>query len=259
MSAEFTCGDPAGLAGYLYDECDARERAAIDAHIASCPSCLGELAALGATRTALASWAPPEAKLGFRVTSIADAPAEGTPRSGGNVVSGPARWWQRPLPGWAQAAAAILMFASGALIGVGTTAAPPAVVQAPAQPAASAVSAGDLASLEKRLRAEMHTLRAASSTADARAGAPAGNAAGDAALLERVRALVAESEQRQQRELALRLTQVVRDVDTQRRMDLVRIERTFGQMEGYTRPELADQRDMINYLIRRTGMQRSPQ
>jgi hypothetical protein len=37
------------------------------------------------------------------------------------------------------------------------------------------------------------------------------------------------------------------------------IEQTFGQMEGYTRPELANQRQMINYLIQRTGAQRIPE
>ena len=41
-------------------------------------------------------------------------------------------------------------------------------------------------------------------------------------------------------------------------MDLTRIEQTFGQMEGFTRPELADQRQMINYLFQRTGA-RAPQ
>jgi hypothetical protein len=74
-----------------------------------------------------------------------------------------------------------------------------------------------------------------------------------------VRTLLAESEERQQRELALRLTQTLRDVDAQRRTDLMRIEQTFGQMEGSTRPELANQRQMINYLIQRTGAQRIPE
>jgi hypothetical protein len=54
------------------------------------------------------------------------------------------------------------------------------------------------------------------------------------------------------------LTQVIRDVDSQRRVDLSRIEQTFGQMEGFTRPELADQRQMLNFLIQRTGA-RAPQ
>ncbi|MGH9345761.1 MAG: anti-sigma factor family protein [Vicinamibacterales bacterium] len=249
MTLEFTCGDPATLAGYLYDECDADERDAVGAHLAACASCASELAALGATRTALASWTPPDAVLGFRITAASDADAD--------AARGhrPLRWWQRPMPAWAQAAAAILIFAAGAAMGMRTAAPaqPAAPAQASAAPDVAAVSAADLEALEARLRAEMSVLR---SPADA---APVQVAARDAALVPRIRTLLAESEQRQQRELALRLTQMMRDMDAQRRMDLSNIERTLGLMEGFTRPELADQRHMINYLIQRTSAQRPPQ
>ena len=77
----------------------------------------------------------------------------------------------------------------------------------------------------------------------------------DAEILQRIRRLLAESEARQERELAMRLSQVLQEVESQRRVDLARIERTFGQMEGVTRPELAEQRQMLNYLIR-TAAQR---
>jgi hypothetical protein len=248
MSVEFKCGDPAALAGYLYDECDAAERTQIEAHLAVCVSCATELGALGATRTALASWTPPEAQLGFRITRDADA---------ANVIQPPqfaSRWWQRPLPAWAQAAAAVVIFAAGASLGMRTASQAPAQ-QAQVQPAVStsSISTQDLAALEQRLRSEMQAMRTSSVPQPARA------ASDENAVLERVAQLVAESEARQERELALRLTQVLRDVDSQRRMDLSRIERTFGQMEGLTRPELADQRQMINYLIQRTGAQRAPQ
>jgi len=252
MSVEFTCGDPAALAGYLYDECDAAERAAIGLHLAVCVSCGAEIVALGATRTALASWTPPDAQLGFRIIASHDADAS-------NVIR-PAQfraehWWQRPLPAWAQAAAAVVIFAVGA--GLGMRAGGQAVAPAPASAAAvSTISAEDLAALEGRLRSEMQTLRMSGARATA---APAQASTNDVAVLQRVSTLLAESERRQERELALRLTQVLRDVESQRRMDLSRIERTFGQMEGFTRPELADQRQMINYLIQRTGAQRAPQ
>jgi len=250
MSVEFKCGDPAALAGYLYDECDAAERAAIEAHVAVCVNCAAELGALGATRTALASWTPPDAQLGFRITRDADA---------SNVIQPPqfssGRWWQRPMPAWAQAAAAILIFAAGAGLGMRTASQAPPGSQSQVQPAAAAstISAQDLAALEQRLRSDMQALRTAGVAQPVRASAD------DGAVMQRVAELVAESEERQERELALRLTQVLRDVDSQRRMDLSRIERTFGQMEGLTRPELADQRQMINYLIQRTGAQRAPQ
>ena len=61
---------------------------------------------------------------------------------------------------------------------------------------------------------------------------------------------MAESEQRQQKELALRLTQVLTDVESQRRADLVRIEQNMGQIEGLTGQEAARQREMLNYLMR---------
>jgi anti-sigma factor RsiW len=254
MSVEYTCGDPAALAGYLYDECGAAERAAVEAHLAVCPSCAEELAALGATRTALASWTPPDAALGFRITSSHD----GTDAASSHVLR-PARWWHRPMPAWAQVAAAMLIFAGGAVLGM-RTAGPAPVAPATAARAgtasaggASSVSTADLAALEQRLRTEMTALRNAAATTS---GRPI--PASDAAVLQRVQTLLAESEERQQRELAFRLTQVMRDVDSQRRMDLSRIEQTFGQMEGFTRPELADQRQMLNYLIQRTGA-RAPQ
>ena len=252
MSVEFTCGDPAALAGYLYDECDAAERAAIELHLAVCVSCGAEIAALGATRTALASWTPPDAQLGFQITASHEADVSNVVRP---VQFRAERWWQRPLPAWAQAAAAVAIFAVGAGLGMraGGQAAAPAAAPAAA---VSTISAEDLAALEGRLRSEMQTLR---TSAARTVTAPAQASTNDAAVLQRVSTLLAESERRQERELALRLTQVLRDVESQRRMDLSRIERTFGQMEGFTRPELADQRQMINYLIQRTGAQRAPQ
>jgi hypothetical protein len=250
MSLEFTCGDPAALAGYLYDECAADERAIIDAHVSTCVACGTELATLGATRRALASWTPPEAELGFRITSNRkDAPQPETA-----PLLRPKQWWQRPLPAWAQAAAALLIFAAGAGVGSRTAqetspAAVQAVASTPASAAAS-VSARDLAALEQRLRGEMTAMRTS-----ARETHPPVRPGESDATVQRVRTLLAESEQRQERQLALRLAQVMRDVDAQRRMDLVRIERTFGQIEGVTRPELAQQREAINYLIQRAGLQ----
>jgi hypothetical protein len=248
MSVEFKCGDPAALAGYLYDECGADERAAVDAHLARCPICADEVRALGDTRTALAAWAPPDARLDFTITSAHDETARDVSTKS---VLRPARWWRRPMPAWAQVAAAIFIFAAGAVLGMRSADPAPTAARVVAGTTTSTVSAKDLAALEQRLRAEMTTLRSAAAPAQVQQGSSS-----DAAVLQRVRSLLAESEERQQRELAFRLTQVMRDVDAQRRMDLSRIEQTFGQMEGFTGPELANQRQMINYLIQRTGAQR---
>jgi hypothetical protein len=243
MSETFQCGDNAALVGYLYGECEPAERRAIEMHLAVCGACAAEVAALSSTRLQLSSWAPPEAELGFRVVSAAASE---------NVIR-PARWWTQPLPAWAQAAAAVVIFGAGLWLGVAQGTAPSSeqavatqaetVSSAPAA-AANTVSAEDLAALERRLRGEIAQMRVA---------APAhatGSQASDTELLARVRALLEESEQRQQRELALRMTQVMRDVETQRRLDLAQIQGTFRQIEGVTGAQVLEQRDMLNYLMR---------
>src|SRR5689334_18705858 len=135
MTKDLRCGDPAALAGYLYGECDADERDAMAAHLAACPSCAEEIATLQATREQLAEWTPPAARLGFRIAAEdagGDSAAAGSrgswPRAAGASTAGPAPldedrgagrrgdspapWWRwSPLPAWAQAAAAVLLFA----------------------------------------------------------------------------------------------------------------------------------------------------
>jgi hypothetical protein len=43
---------------------------------------------------------------------------------------------------------------------------------------------------------------------------------------------------------------MMRDVDAQRSDDMARIERTLGQMDGTTGVEVAQQRQLLNYLMR---------
>src|SRR5688572_28027052 len=224
MSETFQCGDNAALVGYLYDECEAGERQAIEAHLAVCAACAAEVAALSSTRLQLSSWAPPEAELGFAIVRAQDSGLG--PQTAARVLR-PGAWWSRPMPAWAQAAAAVVLFGAGLWLGVmqgdgtqspgvepaATVASAPAAAPAGTAPGAT-VSAADLAALERRLRGEIAQIRTPSS-ASAGPGQP-----NEAAVLARVRALLDESEQRQQRELALRVTQVMRDFDTQRRADL---------------------------------------
>jgi hypothetical protein len=157
------------------------------------------------------------------------------------------------MPGWAQAAAACLIFGVGLSLGIvrGTTPVVPAAQTAAAGTAspasATSVTSRDLAALEQRLRTEMAELRAA--PAQASAGAPQ-QPLSNAQIMAQVRALIEESELRQQRELALRTAQVVRDFDSQRRVDLAQIQRNFGQIEGLTGAEVREQRQMLNYLMR---------
>ena len=270
MKLDFVCGSEqaqAALAAYLYGECDAADRAALEAHLAVCAACSAELAALGATRSALAAWTPPETELGFRIVSNREADRATTPviaASQPATVLRPARWWQRPLPAWAQVAAAIVIFAAGGLLGMRAggaetpgTASVVASDSSAERPAVSTVSAQDLEALEQRLRREMTLLRA--SVATPPAATPVRASASDDQLIARVRALLAESEERQQQELALRIRQVLSDVDVQRRVDLARIEETFGQMQGITGLELRDQREAIQILRQVSFPVRRPQ
>ena len=250
MSDTFQCGDNAALVSYLYDECDPAERAAIDAHIQLCAACAAEIAALGSARLQLASWTPPDADLGFAIVRPqASAPRPQTVSSGAwGLRPGP---WLRPMPVWAQAVAACLIFGVGLSLGVlrGTTStqsSPARTFAAATVDAPAGVTTADLAALERRLRDEMAALRAT----PVRTTAAVPQSASNAQLLAQVRALIDESEERQQRELALRTLQVVRDFDSQRRVDLAAIERNFGQIEGLTGAEVREQRQMLNYLLR---------
>ena len=71
----------------------------------------------------------------------------------------------------------------------------------------------------------------------------------DDEIVRRVRALIADSERKQQRELALRVASVVREVNAGRAGDLARIEQTLGVLQSSTGAELMKQRQqMVNYL-----------
>jgi hypothetical protein len=245
MSETFTCGDHGVLLSYLYDECTPAERRAIAAHLVICGACNEELIALGATREQLATWTPPDAQLGFRIA----------PETSNSNVLRPARWWRQPMPAWAQVAAAVVIFATGMMLGAvrGVMQPPDGGLQRPAVARSTTTSAAntanaapitraDLVALEQRLRSEMSQTHAVSQSV---AASPA-----DARILERVRVMIDDSEQRQRRELALRSAELVRDFDAQRNVDLARIERTLGQMDGTTGVEVAQQRQMLNYLMR---------
>ncbi len=245
MSTTYQCGDNAALVTYLYDECEPDVRAAIAAHVAVCVACAAELASLESTRIQLASWSPPETDLGFAITR----PQAPGPGPQGRLR--PQAWFSRPLPAWMQLAAAAAIFAAGLSLGIvrGSLRETPSAVETAAVPAgasapAEGVTAASLDALERRLRDEMAQLHP-SGPAPAAAQAPV-----DGQLLARVRTLIDDSERRQQRELALRTAQILRDFDSQRRVDLEQIQRNFGQIEGLTNAEVREQRQMLNYLMR---------
>lgn len=251
MTQMFQCGDNPALVGYMYGECEPGERRAIENHLAVCAACAAELEALGATRQQLSAWTPPEAHLDFHIVR-AQRPEPKARSLEPQESRWLGAWWVSPLPAWAQVAAAVVIFGAGLSLGVlrGTVApaSTPAAASVAATPAVAqtrTASVNDLAALEQRLRAEMAQMRTVSATRTA-----SSPAASDTDIMTRVRALIDESEQRQQRELALRTAQVVRDVETQRRLDMQNVRSIVGQVEGTTGAEMARQQQTLQYLMR---------
>jgi hypothetical protein len=255
-----TYGDDRGdrLVAYLYDDLSSDERTAIQMHLADCALCREELTALGAVRTELGRWAPPEP-----ARALAFSPRSHRVGAGA---------WARlsDIPVWAQTAAALLFVGIGAAVanlnvhydadgltvrtgwsqqsGGGETVPARAdlVTTDSVRPWQS-----DLAALEQELRAELG--QSGQTAPSLQIGASADTGA------DRVRALLDESERRQRRELALRLADVVREVQAQRRDDLEKIDRSLGLIQANvgvmqnTGVEVMRQRQLLNDLVVRVS------
>ncbi len=246
MSTRFTCDDTESLVAYLYDELDADQGAAVSRHLETCAACAAEYAALGGVRRVLGEWTPPAPPLRFSVASEAPAP----------VLRPAASRWQS-VPAWAQLVAATLALAVGAAVAnvqvrhdaAGWTVSTGWMAPAPPATVPAAVPREDwrpaLAALEQSLRQELSSSAPATPIETV-----AASTSQDPQTVSRMRSLIQESERRQQQELALRLAQFSRDLDLQRRADLVRIDQGIGQLEGRTGAEVARQREVLNYIVR---------
>jgi anti-sigma factor RsiW len=138
------CNEREKLIGYLYDECESSERAAVQRHLETCAECRAEIASLRSVREDLAGWEVPDHGSVWKPFVAAPAP----------------RWWQH-VPQWALAAAAGIVLVSGAAGGAVTHAfmphAAPALQQAPAG-ATQVTDTRELAALQQQiamLRAEL--------------------------------------------------------------------------------------------------------
>jgi Putative zinc-finger len=249
------------LVAYLYDEIDAADRGAFSAHLSGCGRCTRELAALRGVRTTLSAWAPPEPRVVMNYapgTLIGEpGPTSDEDRSDERRVR--SRSWH-DVPGWAQVAAALLVLGVSAAIanvevrrdasgwtlrtGWSKVPAPPAAAQTAAANA-SAPWRADLTALERRLRTEFQPSPALAVPAAATAISMS-----DAELQRRVRAIISESERRQERELALRVAEVMKDVNAQRQADLVKINSSLGFIQTNSYNEQMKQREMVNYLLK---------
>lgn len=244
------------LVAYLYEDLSAAERARFDSHLTGCAACRRELEALRGVRVDLASWAPPLPDFGFRIVHDAAAPPVPAP-----VLTSP-RWTARWLPAMSLAAAALLVLAlasalahldirygrDGLSVRTGWGAAPAAVPQnaasrPPVQAPASALDPAVVAQIELRLSA----LETASHDAGVRQASTVASRS-DAELIRRFKELLAQSETRQRGELALRMSQVIHDVEAQRVADLGRIQQGFGRIDAMATSEAAAHRDLANYI-----------
>src|SRR5262249_45217538 len=153
--------------------------------------------------------------------------------------------------------------ASGLHVRTGWSKAPEAAAASEAVNAAGPVSAvsdvptrAELAALESRLRDELSRATAGANRVSAARAVNAVNtnagtnsAAVNAEAVRRLKALLDESEKRQQRELALRVGELVRDVNAQRQADLARIDRSLGLIQNNTGVEMMRQRETLNNLL----------
>jgi hypothetical protein len=111
--------------------------------------------------------------------------------------------------------------------------------------ATAPVDAEFVALIERRLDA----LEAASHDSGLRNASTMSARSSDAEIIRRVRELLAQSETKQQGELALRISQVIRDVDAQRVADLSRIQKGLSSIDATVTAEAAAHRDLTTYIL----------
>jgi anti-sigma factor RsiW len=237
------------LVAYLYDEADAAGRARMEAHLRECAACRDELAAFRGLRTGLAQWMPPLPDFDVKVVRQQKPSWR--------------EWWT---PAFGLAAAAVLVLAVASALahvqvtrdGNGFTVRTGWGATPPATPAATATQVGvtagqsaqieaKYAALERRLNGLEAAVQKPSNVSTIAAAAP--SRMSDAEILRRVRDLLAENDSKQQQELAVRISQLLRDVNAQRMSDLTRIQQGLGRIDAMTTAEAAQHRELVNYVM----------
>jgi hypothetical protein len=245
------------ILGYLYDELDPTARQAFEAHLSACGTCRAEVTGLEAARGHLASWVVPDARAaspGLRLVAPADAPR---------------RW-----PAWGLAAAATLVLglsaalanlevkvgADGLVLRTGWSQADqpgpfPSAVADQSLEAGSAVTMSpvvvdDWEAAFAALQTRLDALEATARPETVPMQLASGPRLSDAELLRRVREIVTQSEDRQERAIMARVSQVMLEFERQRRTDLVLIQQGMNQYHGLTNAEIAQQREALNQLVR---------
>jgi hypothetical protein len=274
MTNDILCGyagdREAMLMAYLYDDIAAGDRQAFEQHLATCARCRTELNGLGDVRAQLARWAPPEPNVAGirRQTSIvASDSITGTTAAANETDSARRSWW-REAPVWAQVAAALLVLGVSAGIAnldVRYDSNGLNIRTGWARPAAADVSAvaskdtenlrAQLASLEQQLRSEFRASQVSASSGLGQAVPVQVAHSSDADLMRRVKALVDDSERRQRNEIALRMGEAIRDLNSQRQADLRKIDQNLGMIQDRTGVEVLRNRQKLDYILQRVSQQ----
>ena len=246
------------LLDYLYDEGDPAERLKIAKHLQECASCSVAVLEFKTVRGMLNEWKSPSAQLGFRIVQ--------EPAAAPGSSASPA-WWSgrswtsrlRRMPyssGLAQAAAAVLLFAGGMAASQIRVDYHDGALTLRSQSAPPQAGPARTSSIPLPAEAPVATGMGLVPVATAVEPAASANRGGDETveqLLQRVRSMIEQSEARQQRELALRLSQVANEVETQHRADLLRMQQNFGQLEIETGAQINQQQQLMDYLVRTSG------
>ena len=238
------CDSKELLVGFLYDEIDPVSKRTFERHLATCADCRLELAELGATREQIALWTPPDADLGFRIVRGAEAPAP-PPR---------VRFFSFS-PAWGFAAAALLVLAIGAAIAnvdvrYGNEGLVVRTGWNHGAEAQAAVTPVDWKAQAQELDRRVRELERSSSQQSAVQNASMSSGMSDTELLQRVRNIVGQSETRQQRAMGARLTELMREYDAQRRLDLATINQGMTRLQNAS----GSTRDAVRQLIVRTAL-----
>jgi hypothetical protein len=223
------CDSKELLVGFLYDEIDPVSKRTFERHLATCSDCRDELAELGATREQIALWAPPDADLGFRIVRGANTPAP--PRSRFPFFS------FSPSPAWGLAAAAVILLAIGAAIAnldvrYGSEGLVVRTGWNHDTGAQAGVTPVDWKAQAQELDRRLRDLEQSASSRSAVQTASTSSEMSDAELIQRVRDIVGQSETRQQRVVATRLSELMREVDAQRRLDLATIDQRVTRLQN---------------------------
>jgi anti-sigma factor RsiW len=237
------------LLDYLYEEGDPAERLMVAQHLQECAACSVAVLEFQNVRGMLGDWKSPAAELGFRIVqdSGQSSTASLEQRARG-------AWWQgsgatyrlKPwVRGFVQTAAAALLFTAGMAVSqlnIDYSNGAVTVAWGPDRPSENGRSASITLSPENvNAPANAPSREEIERENRVRPGAGASEADTER-LFQRVRAMIDQSEQRQQREFALRLSQFSSEVDTQHQADVLRIQQDVGQ-----------QQEALEYLVRTSG------